>query len=115
MEPEHVLLGLLMVGESSAAKFLRDSRVNLWKLRWDLQRHLATLPKGQAVGLSSVLQSVSQQGASEAEKDGSILIGTLYLMLGLMETKNAFAYQLLLEAGVTTEAIRKQIAAPADL
>jgi ATP-dependent Clp protease ATP-binding subunit ClpA len=109
-EPEHALLGLLMSGENQALQYLRTADINAWELKWELQQHLASLPKGQVwQGLSDSLKEVRQVASSKADEDGTIVIGTLYLLLGLAEVESTSASRLLREAGVTAEGIRAHI------
>jgi ATP-dependent Clp protease ATP-binding subunit ClpA len=90
---------------------LRTADINAWELKWELQQHLASLPKGQVwQGLSDSLKEVRQVASSKADEDGTIVIGTLYLLLGLAEVESTSASRLLREAGVTAEGIRSYIA-----
>ncbi|MES2462814.1 MAG: sigma-70 family RNA polymerase sigma factor [Armatimonadota bacterium] len=110
-EAEHALLGLLMSGENQALHYLKRRGISTWKLKWELQQHLAALPKGQPwQGFSDSLQKVRQIESSEAEKDGTIVIETLYLLLGLTAVEDTLSSHLLRGAGVTFESIRVFIA-----
>lgn len=110
-ETEHALLGLLMCGENQSLHYLKSIRVGSRKLKWELHQHLANLPKGLPYqGASSSLREVHQVEAAEAEKNDTIVIETLYLLLGLVAVENTLASRLLREAGVTTEGIRVYIA-----
>jgi ATP-dependent Clp protease ATP-binding subunit ClpA len=96
-----------MSGENQSRDYLRTAGVNAWKLKWELQQHLAALPKGQEwQGLSDSLKEVRRVENVRADEDGMIVIGTLYLLLGLAEMESTLASRLLREAGVTAGGIR---------
>lgn len=111
--PEHVLLGLLREPESIAIKSLRNLKVDLDKLKIELETSMAksssnTKLFGQ-IPTSPRVQRLIAFSAEEAKAFGHNYIGTEHLLLGLLREENGVAYNVLTSLGVELNSLKQEI------
>jgi Clp amino terminal domain, pathogenicity island component/TIR domain len=103
---EHLLLGLLSIGEGIAANVLASFDIELNFLRNAVEAHgnLIVLDK---TGLTSGAQRAIQFAAEEARLMKHRYIGTEHLLLGLVDEGKGVA-DLLADLGITLEDVRER-------
>ena len=111
--PEHVLLGLLREPESIAIKSLRNLKVDLDKLKMELETSMAksssnTKLYGQ-IPSSPRVQRLIAFSAEEAKAFGHNYIGTEHLLLGLLREENGIAYNVLTSFGIELNPLKQEI------
>jgi hemolysin B len=111
--PEHVLLGLLREPESIAIKSLRNLKVDLDKLKIELETSMAksssnTKLFGQ-IPTSPRVQRLIAFSAEEAKAFGHNYIGTEHLLLGLLREENGVAYNVLTSLGIELNSLKQEI------
>ena len=111
--PEHVLLGLLREPESIAIKSLRNLKVDLDKLKIELETSMAksssnTKLFGQ-IPSSPRVQRLIAFSAEEAKAFGHNYIGTEHLLLGLLREENGVAYNVLTSLGIELNSLKQEI------
>ena len=111
--PEHVLLGLLREPESIAIKSLRNLKVDLDKLKIELETSMAksssnTKLFGQ-IPSSPRVQRLIAFSAEEAKTFGHNYIGTEHLLLGLLREENGVAYNVLTSLGIELNSLKQEI------
>ncbi len=111
--PEHVLLGLFRKPESIAIKSLRNLKVDLDKLKMELETSMAksssnTKLYGQ-IPSSPRVQRLIAFSAEEAKAFGHNYIGTEHLLLGLLREENGIAYNVLTSFGIELNPLKQEI------
>src|SRR5258707_699190 len=106
---EHVLLGLIREGSGVAANVLKRLGLNLETIRVEVQKLVP--PRPDSVTKSHLPQTPRTKkavefAADEARKLGHHYVGTEHLLLGLLRKKEGLAAQVLLNLGLTLEAVR---------
>ena len=100
---EHLLLGLLRLGEGMAVDILHSLDVDLDWLRGELRRQLdlgsAQEPTSEIV-FTPEAQKVLQHAYNEAKNMGQAYIGTEHLLIGLVRENRGAAYRILKRCGV---------------
>ncbi len=109
---EHLLLGILSVGESSAARFLTARGVDTERLREVVCRiagnslPVALMPSDMTPKTKKILES----SGSLSQKYGQSYIGTEHLLLALLEERDCAAVKILESLGIRAGDIRQDIA-----
>lgn len=111
--PEHVLLGLLREPESIAIKSLRNLKVDLDRLKIELETSMSksssnTKLYGQ-IPSSPRVQRLIAYSAEEAKAFGHNYIGTEHLLLGLLREENGIAYNVLTSFGIELNPLKQEI------
>ena len=112
LKPEHLLWTFLNQEENIVNSVLAKIGVNLSKIREDLKSSLDKIPKiegGEETYLSSSLRKIMTNAQKEAEKLKDEFISTEHLFLALLKEKTCEASQILIENGVTEEALLKAL------
>jgi ATP-dependent Clp protease ATP-binding subunit ClpC len=110
---EHLLLGLLRVGEGVGVQTLEELGVNLDRLRFDLERQMERgTPGGHTgeVSFTADAREVMSLAWNEARQLRVPYIGTEHILLGLLRLGKGPAYQLLRHHGVDLMAARQVVA-----
>jgi ATP-dependent Clp protease ATP-binding subunit ClpC len=110
LEPEHLLLGLVMGGLGVGAVALRDFGA-LITVKIELEKRLTPDP---AAHPSQPLPSpaytrVIERAILESVRFGHIHIGTEHLLVGLLTEKESLAGKLLSDFGISVERTRDEI------
>ncbi len=109
---EHLLLGLLRLGEGVALQVLEELGVDIDRLRFDLERQMergiGSGPGGE-LSLTADAREVITLAWQEARQMRVHYIGTEHLLLGLLRLGKGPAYQLLRQHGVDLVAARQVV------
>lgn len=100
---EHLLLGLIRLGEGEAAEILRSLNVDLGQLRSDLRRNIDMGSEDQPsneISFTPEAQRVLQLAYNQAKELGDHHIGTEHILLGLAREGRGAAYRTLRRHGV---------------
>ena len=106
IDREHLLLGLLSVGEGIAANVLASFDIELNFLRNAVEAHGNHIVLDKT-GLTSGAQRAIQLAAEEARLMKHRYIGTEHLLLGLIDEGKSIA-DLLADLGITLEDVRER-------
>ncbi|MGD9498715.1 MAG: ATP-dependent Clp protease ATP-binding subunit, partial [Armatimonadota bacterium] len=109
---EHLLLGLIRLGEGMAAEILRSLNVDLGQLRSDLRRNIDMGSEEQPsseISFTPEAQRVLQLAFAQARELGDHHIGTEHILLGLAREGRGAAYRTLRRHGVDAARVRQQI------
>jgi ATP-dependent Clp protease ATP-binding subunit ClpA len=109
---EHILLGLVGEGSGVAANVLKDLRVDLRKIRAEVEKNVqagtAMITMGQ-LPFTPRAKKVLELAKAEASELGFIYIGTEVLLLGLLAEREGIAAQVLLGLGLNLEEVRSRV------
>jgi ATP-dependent Clp protease ATP-binding subunit ClpC len=109
---EHMLLGLLRLGEGMAIDILHGLDVDLDWLRGELRRQLEVGPVQKTtseIAFTPEAQKVLSYAYNEAKNMGQTYIGTEHLLVGLVRENRGGAYRVLKESGVDLGKVRKAV------
>src|SRR5260221_5617082 len=86
VSPEHLLRGLVRLGECTAAGILRSLHLELFQIRQEIERRLQRIDRqvSLALRLAPRTRRVLELGAEEARHMPSPFIGTEHILLGTM-------------------------------
>jgi ATP-dependent Clp protease ATP-binding subunit ClpC len=109
---EHLLLGLISVGEGLAIQVLLNLGVDLKKIRYEIEK---IVPPGDNVMVlgeipfSPRAKKVLEYAVEEANLMGHIYVGTEHILLGLLREQEGIAARVLEYLGVTYEDVQEEI------
>ncbi len=109
---EHLLLGLIRLGEGMAAEVLRALDVNLDQLRAELRRHMEMGSEDEPtdeISFTPEAQRVLQLAYTQARDLRDQHIGTEHILLGLIGEGRGAAYRILTRHGVDLQRVRHAI------
>jgi len=109
---EHLLLGLLRLGEGVGLQALEELGVNLDRLRFDLERQMDRATGGGVPGEASFTADAREAMSlawNEARQLRVPYIGTEHILLGLLRLGKGPAYQLLRQHGVDLASARQVV------
>ena len=110
---EHVLLGLITLGQGTAVNVLRMTTVNLESVRAEIDKQVGQGPADQnSPGLTPYTPRVRKAlslAASEARALNHTYVGTEHLLLGLLAEGEGVAARVLKSRRVDTELIRREV------
>lgn len=108
---EHLLLGLLAEGESSAAKFLSSGGVDTERLREVICHIAGTSPPVTLMpsDMTPKAKKIIEKSALTAQRYGQSYIGTEHILLSILEERDCVAVKLLESLGIRTADIRQDI------
>ncbi len=107
---EHLLLGLVREEEGVGAKSLLNLGLDLNIVRKTVRDIVAPgRDNPEEVGLTPRAKKVLELAGDEAQKWGVNYVGTEHLLLGLVREGEGVAAQVLIDLGVSADAIRKQV------
>ena len=109
---EHVLLGLVRFGQGVAVNVLRRERVDLKKIRLEVERHVGQghedtgpPPFPLTPGTRKVLETAQMEARSLAHT----YVGTEHILLGLLGDDNGVAARVLRSFGLDASRIRQEV------
>lgn len=109
IDTEHLLLGLIQEEGSVAGRVLRDLGLEPERVREMVERVSGYgQARGGRIDLSPGVQQVLEDAIEEARRMGHHYISTEHLLLGLVNTTQGRAMEVLRKLGVTPEQIRRQ-------
>ncbi len=109
---EHLLLGLVSVGEGLAVQILINLGVDLKKIRREVEK---IVPPGDNVMVlgeipfSPRAKKVLEYAVEESNMMGHIYVGTEHILLGLLKEKEGVAARVLEYLGVTYEDVQEEV------
>jgi carboxymethylenebutenolidase len=108
---EHLLLGLIREGEGVAITVIQNLGIDPDALREQVELTIQA-GRSRVIGpdlpYTSRAKKALELSMSEAREMGHSYVGTEHLLLGLVREEKGIAAQLLIAAGVTLEAARKE-------
>lgn len=109
---EHVLLGLLKLGQGVAVNVLRNLNIDFETVRNEVEKLVGYGPEIQVYGdpaLTSKVKTVFGYANEEASNLGHNYVGTEHLLLGLLRQTDGVAAQVLENLNVNLKEVRKEV------
>jgi len=109
---EHLLLGLIALGQGVAVEALRHLGVDLQSVRVEVEKAVGSGPETKTIGnvpFTPRAKKVLALAASEARGLGHGYVGTEHILLGLLREGEGIASRVLENLGVDLEEIRYEI------
>ncbi|MCX6348816.1 MAG: hypothetical protein NTV79_04855, partial [Candidatus Aureabacteria bacterium] len=109
---EHLLLGLVRLGQGVAVDVLREMGVDFEALRLEVERAVGTGPETKIVGevpLTPKARRAIELAVQEAKKLQHSYIGTEHILLGLLQEGEGVAAQVLKNLGAGLEETRGRV------
>ncbi len=109
---EHVLLGLLKLGQGIAVNVLRNMNLNYDTVRSEIERIVGFGPEMQVYGdpaLTGKVKKVFEYANEEAANLNHNYVGTEHLLLALLRQTDGVAAQVLENMGVDLKEVRKEV------
>lgn len=109
--PEHILLGMIAIGEGVAAQVLANLDMDLSKVRVAVEdlvgygTHVMLLGE---IPFTPRAKKVLEYSVEEAEHIGSSYVGTEHMLLGLIRENEGVAAQVLKKFGVELQVVREE-------
>lgn len=109
---EHVLLGLLKLGQGIAVNVLRGMSIDYDIVRQEVERLVGFGPELQLYGdpaLTGKVKKVIEYANEEATSLNHNYVGTEHLLLGLLKQTDGVAIQVLENLNVNLKEVRKEV------
>ncbi len=109
---EHILLGLIRENEGIAANVLKNSGIDLARVRQAVTNAVGRGQEASFLGqipLTLRANKALQLAAKEARQLGHNYLGTEHLLLGLTKDKESLAAQILMGLGVDLDQLRQEV------
>jgi len=109
---EHLLLGLIALGEGVAVSVLERMGVSLESVRMEVEQAVGTGPETKTLGnvpFTPRSKKVLQLGISEAQSLNHSYVGTEHILLGLLREGEGVAAHVLRNLGVDMETVRAEM------
>jgi len=109
---EHILLGLIRENEGIAANALKNSGIDLARVRQEVEKAVGRGQVASFLGQVPVTvraKRTLQLAAEEARQLGHDYLGTEHLLLGLTRDKESLGAQILISLGVDLDQLRQEI------
>ena len=109
---EHILLGLLKLGQGIAVNVLRNMNVDYELVRQEVERLVGFGPEIQLYGepaLTGKVKKVIEFSNEEAATLNHNYVGTEHLLLGLLRQTDGVAAQVLESLNVNLKEVRKEV------
>jgi ATP-dependent Clp protease ATP-binding subunit ClpC len=109
---EHVLLGLLKLGQGIAVNVLRNMTIDYEIVRQEVERLVGFGPEIQLYGdpaLTGKVKKVIEYANEEATALNHNYVGTEHLLLGLLRQADGVAAQVLENLNVNLKEVRKEV------
>lgn len=109
---EHVLLGLLKLGQGIAVNVLRNMNLDYETVRAEVEKLVGFGPEIQVYGdpaLTGKVKKSFEYAAEEASSLGHNYVGTEHLLLALLRQSDGVAAQVLENLNINLKDIRKEI------
>jgi ATP-dependent Clp protease ATP-binding subunit ClpC len=109
---EHILLGLLKLGQGIAVNVLRNMNVDYELVRQEVERLVGFGPEIQLYGdpaLTGKVKKVIEFANEEASALNHNYVGTEHLLLGLLRQTDGVAAQVLENLNVNLKEVRKEV------
>jgi len=109
---EHLLLGLLKLGQGVAVNVLRNLGLDFETVRQEVERLVGYGPEIQVYGdpaLTGRVKKVFEYANEEASSLGHNYVGTEHLLLGLLRQTDGVGAQVLENLNVDLQEVRKEV------
>ncbi|HEV8050902.1 MAG TPA: Clp protease N-terminal domain-containing protein, partial [Parachlamydiaceae bacterium] len=109
---EHVLLGLLKLGQGVAVNVLRNLNIDFETVRSEVEKLVGYGPEIQVYGdpaLTGKVKKVFEFANEEAANLNHNYVGTEHLLLGLLRQTDGVAAQVLENLNVNLKEVRKEV------
>jgi ATP-dependent Clp protease ATP-binding subunit ClpA len=109
---EHLLLGLISLGQGVAVNVLGQSGIDLQTARREVEKQVGTGPDQEGIGnvpYTPRVKKVLAFAAKDARTLNHTYVGTEHILLGILRDRHAVAGRVLESLGVELEATRQQI------
>ena len=109
---EHLLLGLIALGEGVAVNVLERMGVSLEKVRLEVERAVGQGPETKTVGnipFTPRSKKVLQLAMAEAQALNHTYVGTEHILLGLLHEGEGVAAQVLRSLGIDLDSARTEV------
>ena len=109
---EHVLLGLLKLGQGVAVNVLRNLNIDFETVRNEVEKLVGYGPEIQVYGdpaLTGKVKKVFEYANEEASNLNHNYVGTEHLLLGLLRQTDGVAAQVLENLNVNLKEVRKEV------
>lgn len=109
---EHVLLGLLKLGQGVAVNVLRNLNIDFETVRSEVEKLVGYGPEIQVYGdpaLTGKVKKVFEYANEEAASLNHNYVGTEHLLLGLLRQTDGVAAQVLENLNVNLKEVRKEV------
>jgi ATP-dependent Clp protease ATP-binding subunit ClpC len=109
---EHILLGLLKLGQGVAVNVLRNLNIDFETVRSEVEKLVGYGPEIQVYGdpaLTGKVKKVFEYANEEATNLNHNYVGTEHLLLGLLRQTDGVAAQVLENLNVNLKEVRKEV------
>jgi ATP-dependent Clp protease ATP-binding subunit ClpC len=109
---EHLLLGMVALGQGTGVTVLRNAGIDLESLRQEVEKQVGTGPDQKMFGpipCTPRVRRVFKLAAKEAVALGHSYLGTEHILLGLLLEGDGVAARVLRNLDVETEKVRREI------
>src|SRR5262249_18664443 len=109
---EHLLLGLIALGEGVAAQVLANLGVDLRRVRAEIEKIVGTGDNVMLLGeipFTPRAKKVLELAVEEAQNMGHNYVGTEHLLLGLIREEEGVAARVLENIGVRLDVVREEV------
>jgi ATP-dependent Clp protease ATP-binding subunit ClpA len=109
---EHLLLGLISLGQGTAVNVLAKMGLDLATVRAEVEKQVGTGPDQKTIGNIPYTPRVKQVLAMAAKEAGNLnhtYVGTEHILLGLLREGDGVAARVLKHLGVDVETTRQHI------
>src|SRR4051794_27677542 len=109
---EHILLGLIALGEGVAAQVLANLGVDLRRVRTEIEKIVGTGDNVMLLGeipFTPRAKKVLELAVEEAQNMGHNYVGTEHLLLGLIREEEGVAARVLENLGVRLDVVREEV------
>lgn len=109
---EHLLLGLIALGEGVAAQVLANLGVDLRRVRTEIEKIVGTGDNVMLLGeipFTPRAKKVLELAVEEAQNMGHNYVGTEHLLLGLIREEEGVAARVLENLGVRLDVVREEV------
>src|SRR5216684_6783835 len=109
---EHLLLGLIKLGQGVAVNVLQKLGLDLETVRMEVEKQVGTGPDQKMIGnipYTPRVKKVLQLAAKEAKNLNHTYVGTEHILLGLLREGDGVAPRVLKNLGVNLEKTRQEV------
>src|ERR1700741_1725000 len=112
VETEHLLLGLIKLGQGVAVNMLERMGLDLERVRMEVEKHVGSPPETKMIGnipYTPRVKKVLALAAKEAQALNHSYVGTEHILLGLLREGDGVAGRVPKNLGVDTEVTRQYV------
>ena len=109
---EHLLLGLIKLGQGVAVNVLQKMGLDLETVRMEVEKQVGTGPDQKMIGnipYTPRVKKVLALAAKEARALNHTYVGTEHILLGLLREEEGLAARVLESLDITVERVRAQV------